>query len=111
MWILHVDETHYDLMVHKDSELAKEGSVEELEKEEEKISNDEKEKSDIGQNGPGYMGWATNDEIDNNNFDEADTKKTLVELIEGVANVKKEVANMKKEFLKKEKNKKQISKC
>ena len=103
MWILHVDETHYDLMVHKDSELAKEGSVEELEKEEENISNDEKERSDIGQNGPGYMGWATNDEIDNNKFDEADTKKTLVELIEGVANVKKEVANMKKEFLKKEK--------
>ena len=98
-------------MVHKESELAKEGSVEKLEKEEGKISNDEKKKSDIGQNGPGYMGWAINDEIDNKKFDDTDTKKILVELIEAVANVKKEVANMKKEFLKKEKNKKQKSKC
>ena len=97
MWIMHVDEAHYDLMVHKDSELAKEGSVENI-----AVSEVENEKGDQSPNGPGYMGWELNDKIENK-LDESDTKKTLVELIEWYSDIKKEIANLKKEAVKREK--------
>ena len=30
MWLVHVDEIHFDLIIHKDSDLAKEGSLDDL---------------------------------------------------------------------------------
>ena len=33
MWLIHTDETHFDLLVHNDSVLVKEGSIEDLENE------------------------------------------------------------------------------
>ena len=104
MWIMHNDETHYDLLVHKDSELAKEGSVEELEKTSNNkvVNEEENEEHDFSLSGPGYMGWEINDEIEKKS-DDTDTKKTVVELMECYAVIKKEVENMKKESIKKEK--------
>ena len=48
MWIMHADEVHFDLLVRKDSELAREGTVDDMEidnkNEDEKVEEDFKEK-------------------------------------------------------------------
>ena len=98
MWIMHVDETHYDLMVHKESDLAKEGTLEDLAKKEEERSEKVLDREDIG---PGYMGWEANDEMENK-IDEMDTNKSVVQLIEWYSELKKEVSNLKQEIKRKE---------
>ena len=100
MWIMHVDETHYDLMVHRESELAKEGTIEDLEKKEK--DEERNMKVDDGDElGPGYIGWKTDDKLEKMS-DEIDLKKTLVELKEWYSELKKEVSNLKQEMKKKE---------
>ena len=99
MWILHEDETHYDLMVNKESDLAKDGTIEDLanhdDKKDEKVTTRK-------EHGPGYMGWEASDELENES-DETDLKKTVVELIESNSEIKKEVSKMKQEMIKRDK--------
>ena len=51
MWLFHVDDHHFDLIVEKDSMLATNGSIGDMVEDEEVDSIKE---TDLG---PGYMGW------------------------------------------------------
>ena len=64
MWLMHVDSTHFDLIVKKDSTLAKEGSIGERMNERE-IDDTAKDVDDSEKyRGPGYMGWQTSEETE-----------------------------------------------
>ena len=66
MWVIHVDETHFDLLVRKDSDLVTEGCVNDMLNtkeegnvvEEDESNKVEEEKSNQNDLGPGYMGWS-----------------------------------------------------
>ena len=89
MWIMHADEVHFDLLIRTDGELAKEGTVDDMEinmQEDEKVEEEEllekegtvdameidnkqedekvveEEELENAPLGPGYMGWKLNDE-------------------------------------------------
>ena len=47
IWLMHVDNTHFDLIVEKDSLLAKEGGICTEEEESNKTSETDKEETDI----------------------------------------------------------------
>ena len=135
MWLIHTDETHFDLLVHKDSELGREGSIEDLEKEKDDkigeikentengkvsskgniknikcekcektfikqvdlVQHTQKNHKDMVHMGPGYMGWEANDEVESDSGVK-ELKKTMVELIESHADMKKEVKKQKEEL-------------
>jgi hypothetical protein len=82
LWLFHIDEAHFNLIIRKNSELAKEGSIEQRKvnhEEELKGSPDDdknekteegtKEEKTVGPGGPGYMGWEIPEDQD-----EKDTK-------------------------------------
>ena len=77
MWLMHVDNIHFDLTIRKDNDLAKEGSIntrkrnefqKEKKAEEEEGSTDpveeEGKEPDEPMEGPGYMGWQVEDGIE-----------------------------------------------
>ena len=91
MWLFHIDNVHFDLIIRKDSVLAKEGSIKQRLKQSEKskaegfanqmVNKDieEKEKVEVeaagdALSGPGYMGWEVKDASDDS-LDGIDFKK------------------------------------
>ena len=96
MWLIHVDDSHFDLIIHKESFLAKEGSLHqktdttnEKEKDTENIIEDELKESDDENMGPGYMGWKRSEES------EKPTLKMYEELKESFAELKVEYKELK----------------
>ena len=66
MFLLHVDDQHFDLLIHKNSTLAQEGSIE-SQNDPKKVVTEEvidSEKEDIEEDviSPGYMGWQIGEE-------------------------------------------------
>ena len=53
------------------------------------VNEEENEEQDLSLSGPGYMGWEINDELEKKS-DDTDIKKTVVELMECYAVIKKE---------------------
>ena len=72
MWILHQDSTHFDLIIKKDSILAKKDGI--FHKTEENLISDESDpKEKVQQSkeiGPGYMGWAMKEDEEKNTPEE-----------------------------------------
>ena len=119
MWLIHSDETHFDLLVKKESELVKEGSIEDMVKERteeniaSKISCNEckqefQTKTDLDEHreskhrerapiGPGYMGLEGTDELENKS-DVVELNKTVVSLIENYSEIRKEVKKQGEEL-------------
>ena len=119
MYLIHSDEIHFDLLIRKDSELALEGSVDEIRSTEEgkdclfcemcdktfKNEKDLKEHVQIHEMsnvelGPGYMGWKISEveEKDQNNIQDE-----IKELKNAVNVMKEELDNIRNEVGKKEK--------
>ena len=63
MWLMHVDRYHFDLIVDKDSILAKEGDIEQRKEETQNIIENKKKGSEVPDPGPGYMGWQVDDRM------------------------------------------------
>jgi hypothetical protein len=100
MYLMHVDETHFDLMIRKDSYLAKEGSVDEMltdknQEKEEEVPND-----DIG---PGYMGWAVNDAEEPKSTESIDFNTQVKELKDAYNTMKKDFEELKLDVSRKDK--------
>ena len=107
MWLLHVDETHFDLLIRKDSDSPDVGSIVEMEN-----TEDVTEKENIDEitqeeaYGPGYMGWKIDDKGVQSG--DMDYKKELADLKNTMNMMQIEFAEMKKDFQKVDK--KEISK-
>ena len=104
MYLMHVDETHFDLIIRKDSDLAIEGSVDEMreanddKKEEEKEDKEaEPEPAEGAAVGPGYMGWTVKD----NNETEVGFKNRVAEVKEVYDEMRREFEELKKDLYKK----------
>ena len=94
MYLMHVDDIHFDLIVHKDSDLATEGSLDEgrtvqeeaktkptptVSEKDEEVLEEAKTKPTVSEMdevvevepsgddtaGPGYMGWTVDDKVEN----------------------------------------------
>ena len=65
MFLMHVNNIHYDLIVNKHSILATEGDIPERKIRNEKESKDEinEEEDDNEGTGPGYMGWSMDENV------------------------------------------------
>ena len=111
MWIMHVDETHFDLLIRKDSDLAKDGCIDEMGKDNKQEDKTKaKELNEGVENaplGPGYMGWKVDDQ-EEDVPEEKEFNKKIVELKEGYDEMKKEFEKLKNDVSKNEK--KQLSK-
>ena len=102
MWLMHVDEAHFDLLIRKNSDLVKEGSVDDLLSA--KVNNKEQEVKQATANsdlGPGYMGWKVNDEP-NDDDNAKEFKNEIAEIKEAYNAMKKEFEEIKDEFSKNE---------
>ena len=74
MWLIHVDEVHFDLLIRQDSELAIAGCVDEMEQNALVDSEKKKvEETPEETHGPGFMGWNIQEEKENVS-DETDVK-------------------------------------
>ena len=100
MWLLHVNETHFDLLVRKDSELAAVGCIDDMEDKED--DDKEEQKTQEETHGPGYMGWKIKE--DKEIIEETtDYKKELADIKTTLNMMKEEYAEMKLDFQKEEK--------
>ena len=99
---MHEGEVHFDLLIHKDSDLAKEGCVDEMFVS--KKVDDEKEKGDVSTEnlGPGYIGWNTKD-VQDDVDDDISFKTQIADLKEGMAAMKREFEELKLDVNKQEK--------
>ena len=77
MWLRHVDEQHFELIVKNDSILVTNGSIddyiEKVDREEEENNTELEDKNEIG---PGYMGWKIGEEseVDDDRIEYKDLK-------------------------------------
>ena len=101
MWLLHVDETHFDLLIRKDSDLATEGSVDEM-LTVKRDDGKEDEESDSFPLGPGYIGWKEDNEPKDGPRN-MDLKDEIVEIKEAYVAMRKEFEDIKIELNKREK--------
>ena len=80
LWMIHEDGVHFDLIIKKESILARSeiiGEISENKKEKEKVEEDEKDE----EVGPGYMGWKMPDDgskIKKSKEIEGDTEKLKI---------------------------------
>ena len=77
MWLMHLDSTHFDLIVEKDSQLAKEGSIGTRMNDQE-VTDKANICKDFGDSendlGPGYMGWQAREETETEKEKETETE-------------------------------------
>ena len=100
MWLRHVDNHHFELIVKKDSVLATNGSIDdyvEKKKGEEEDNNTEVEDND--DIGPGYMGWKIGEEseYDVDSLEYKDLKKAYNDLQKKYYQLEEEVKQLKNE--------------
>ena len=86
MWMIHEDDSHFDLIIPKESILAKEGSICQRE------YNKTKEDLNVDNLGPGYMGWQKKDAF------EEPSKKVYEDLVEAYDELKEDYKELKLAF-------------
>ena len=106
MWLIHVDEIHFDLLIRKDSELAMVGCVDEMEENALEESNEKKVEEKHEDHGPGYMGWRIQEDKEIVQ-DAIDYKKELADLKSTVNTMRTEFVELKCDFQKRDKALKQ----
>ena len=107
MWLIHVDEIHFDLLIRKDSELARVGCVDEMEQNAVEVSEEKTVEGTVEDtHGPGYMGWSIQDDKKNVQ-DVTDYTKELEDLKSTMNIMRTEFIELKSDFQKREKTLKQ----
>ena len=99
MWVLHRDEQHFDLIIEKNSTLAKEGPIESVIEDEKIVTDDGVETKNMGEDEEevtaGYMGW----QIDEEESDDYN-KLRYKALKEAYEHLKKDHETLKVEYTK-----------
>ena len=97
LWLMHTDEIHFNLIIKKESMVAKEGCVDERKESEkvdiitENIHDSVKCDNDDLESGPGYMGWKVSDD--------SQTYQEEKQFLEKLSEVKASYEELKKNFV------------
>ena len=97
MYMMHVDEQHFDLIIERDSILAKEGSIDARREANEIDDSDKTSENDVKETavGPGYMGWQVGEGEEHKNQDFKMLQEAYIDLKRDYKELKEEVTKLR----------------
>ena len=105
LWLMHLDKIHFDIIVSKDSDLYKEGTINQRQNklDVDTKKNEDKEKNKVEEtdepiDGPGYMGWVNDEKIDEKIEKQTDEMKNENDFEAKLDSLKDSYEQLKRDF-------------